>query len=393
MKIMLIIPTLGYGGAESLVLSWLRYWLEAPEISRIILVLYSDINLDRLGDMRRNKKFRLEIEKTNTPWRMLRPRYFLHLFRLRRMILKHDPDIVHTNLVADIDLALLFRLLPKHLRFVHTVHCPADHDGKGKYRRLLAAFYRSKRVTPVAISSTVRDTITQYYGVESHLIFNGADIPPQTGDFEKVQAEVEALATGGGGGRKYVCLAVGRVMYPKNYELMTAVFRRLHREGEPVVLIVLGDLVSEENRKRYLPLKSENIFFMGVKSNVGDYLRCCNFFCMTSLFEGLSIAFTEAMGAGKIPVMTPTESLLESLGDRQNGFVAQDFSEDAYYDAVKRAETTPKDDLENISRRLVLRYERIFAISTCARNYIELFKKISSVANRKREYEKNTDNP
>ena len=373
---MLIIPTLGYGGAEALVLSWIRHWVCSAAVDKVILVLYSDLNLDRLKDIREHPKFCLEIEDSNTPWKIFRPRYIRHLIRLRRIILKHDPDIVHSNLGVNIDLALLFRLLPKHIKIVHTVHCPADHDGKGKYRHLLKPLYRSSRVTPVSISSTVQDTFSEYYGLASRLIYNGIDRPSKTSLFDKTKAEVAKLAKGEDGSPTHVFLAVGRVMYPKNYELMTAVFQRLHKEGQKVTLIVLGDLINDDNRKRYLPLERERIFFLGGKNNVGDYLRCCDFFCMTSLFEGFGLALAEAMSVGVIPIITPSSGMLETLRTSSAGIVSQDYSIDSYHQAVIDGLNLSEKKKESLRQCLVATFEKNFTIEICANRYLGLFQEI-----------------
>ena len=204
MKIMLIIPSLGFGGAETLVLNWLRYWLCAPDIREIVLVLYTERFLERLGELRQHPKLRLEIEASNTPWRMFRPRYFVHLWRLRRIIVKHAPDIIHSNLVADIDLALLYPFLPRNIRIVHTAHCPVEHENKGHYRRLLKRFYARRRVDLVAVSGVVRDSIASCYHRPAHLILNGALRPPRTERFDEVKVEIDRLATAEDGSKKYV---------------------------------------------------------------------------------------------------------------------------------------------------------------------------------------------
>ena len=38
MKILIIIPSLGYGGAEKLVIEWIRCWLAADQVSSVTLV-------------------------------------------------------------------------------------------------------------------------------------------------------------------------------------------------------------------------------------------------------------------------------------------------------------------------------------------------------------------
>lgn len=375
MKIMIVIPTLGYGGAETLVLCWIREWLEAAEVSKVVLVLYSRCFLHRLGDLAEHPKFQLEIEDTNTPWRIFRIRYFLHLLQLKKIVKRIQPDVIHTNLVAGLDFALLRFVLSQRCRFVHTMHHPVIPErGRPFYHRLLRYYCGAKECCPVAISASVAQTMRQYYHVEPHLIFNGAGIPPETSERAGVEQGIRHLMYSNSSEEKRVFIAVGRVAPPKNYEMMTQVFQRLYQEKQPVMLVVLGDLIHDENRKKYLPMRNQNIFFLDRKNNVGDYLRCAEFFCMTSHFEGLSIGIIEAISTGLIPVITPTESLLEVVPDGKNGIISEDMSAESYYQAVRYALALHEDEKEKIRHQNRCRYEENFTMKRCAENYLTLFK-------------------
>ena len=376
MNIMIIIPSLGYGGAESLVLQWINHWIVSADVSRITLVLYNARFIDRLGSVIDNPRFRLEIEDTNTPWRMFRPRYFLHWFRLWKIIRRDEPDIIHTHLAAGIDLALLYFLLPGVKGFVHTFHCVVRKKKQSFYRWLLHPFLVSRRCRLVAISDFVRQSVKASYRLDSTVIYNGAEIPPETDQKPDVAAEIRQLRFSGGDGEKKVFIAVGRYAPEKCYELMVEVFQRLFQQKIPVILIVLGDLFSDRNRKKFLPLNRQNIFFLDRKANVGDYLRCADFYFSTSPREGLSIGIIEAVSVGLLPVIPPTGGLTEVIPSEAYGVIASGTTMEDYCQAVRRALALTAQEKTAIRENNFRRYREMFAMTRCAESYLALFKRI-----------------
>lgn len=381
MKILIIIPSLGYGGAEKLVIDWIRNWLAADSVSAVTLVLYSQKYLERLGDITANPKFRLRFESTNTPWRMLRFRYLLHLLRLRKIIVEEAPDVVHSNLVAGIDMAILHRFLPRVKAFFHTVHNQARCDlGGDRYRKLMTRMTKDPRCRLVAISPSVQRSIKQYYGCDSILIHNGVCGAGTTSKESDAVAELERFAAAGSPVRRTVFLAVGRVMPQKNYDLMCAAFRHLRREF-PLTLVVLGGFVSEEDRIKYSALSGEDIHFLGSRDNVGDYMRHADFFCMTSKYEGFGLVAAEAMAAGLVPVITPSIGLTDVVEDNRHGVIAEAVTVEAFEDAVRRALGLSEAEKEQMRRLNFELYDKRYRIERCAATYLEHFLKTTAMNN------------
>lgn len=376
MKILITIPSLGYGGAEKLALTWIKCWLRDERVESVTLVLYSDKYLERLGDTARDPKFRLRFELTNTPWRMFRFRYFLHLCRLRKIIREEAPDVIHSNLVSGIDMALIYRFLPRVKAFFHTVHNVARNDlGGDKYRGLMRRMQRDPRCRLVAISPSVRRSIKEYYGCDALLITNGVAAAMTTPAEAAVAAELRELAVDSGAEtRRRIFLAVGRVMPQKNYEMLSAAFRNLQREL-PVSLVVLGSFVNDADKIKYEAMSGEHLHFLGVKDNVGDYMRHADFFCMASLFEGFGLVVVEAMSAGLIPVVTPTVGITDIVTDGRNGIVAESMEQRDFERAVRRALALTETEKNEIVKRNYELYEERYRIEKCAASYLEEFSK------------------
>ena len=372
MKIMLIIPTLGYGGAESLVLNWIRDWLDSDRVRSIVLVLYSADFASRLGEMANHPKFKLIVEDTNTPWQIMRPRYLLHLWRLRRIIREEAPDVIHCHLVAGLDLAFIRRWLRQPPLIVFTCHGIVEKNSKKSYQRIEKRFFNSKNVVAVCVSPTLQKFFENFYQSPSRVIWNGSPVVQTSVSGDALRRELLTLPAEQSPNRK-IFLAVGRVMRQKNYEMLTAVFRRLYEKKTDVMLVVLGDFVSERNREIYEPMKAQNIFFMGRKDNVPEFLAAADFYCTASIYEGCSIALTEAMAAKIVPVVTKVPGIVDVISDREHGIIADDLSEESYERAVLAALALGEDEKARIVQNNYTFYRENLVMEVCSKRYLDLF--------------------
>lgn len=372
MRIMIIIPSLGYGGAESLVLNWIRDWLASDRVSKVVLVLYSADFAHRLGELAKHPKFKLLVESTNTPWRILRPRYLLHLWRLRRIIKNETPDVVHCHLAAGTDMALIFNRLRQVRLFVFTCHGIAEKECSRRYRWFRKRFFNAKNVEPVSVSPTVQRSFEAFYKSPCRMIWNGSPAIHGTGAVDSVRQALLKMPTEYNADRK-IFIAVGRVMKVKNYEMLTAVFRRLYDKKANVMLVVLGDFVTEENRERYEAMKDHDIFFLGRKDNVIDYLEAADFYCTASVYEGCSMALTEALSNRVVPIVTKSPGIVDVISDERYGVIAEDMSADAYERAVLKALALSDADKVRIVENNYALYRENLSMEVCSRRYLDLF--------------------
>ncbi len=68
---------------------------------------------------------------------------------------------------------------------------------------------------------------------------------------------------------------------------------------------------------------SDQVSFLGKRSNVEDLLKRARIFILTSRSEGLSIALAEAMGAGVVPVVANVGDLRDLVRSGENGFLIE----------------------------------------------------------------------
>ena len=99
---------------------------------------------------------------------------------------------------------------------------------------------------------------------------------------------------------KYVIGHVGRFQYQKNHEFLVDIFNEYLKLDNNAVLMLIGQGEGEEViRQKVADLGiTENVMFMGVRSDVNKLLQAMDIFVLPSHFEGLPLVLVEAQSAG-----------------------------------------------------------------------------------------------
>ena len=186
MKILEIIPQLSSGGAERFVIDLCNELSKEHEI--VLVVLH---NINNHGFFRKELSEHVRLVSMNK-----RPGMDFRLFfRLRKLIRKERPDIVHTHLRA-ITYCLFAFLKPSNIKFIHTVHNDAKKEagnGISKWCRKFA--FRTNRITPVTISEESQHSFEVFYHLPSTLIYNGRPDYYSNDDISAVKQELNEIKT------------------------------------------------------------------------------------------------------------------------------------------------------------------------------------------------------
>lgn len=93
---------------------------------------------------------------------------------------------------------------------------------------------------------------------------------------------------------------VGRFMPQKNHGFLLEIFAAVRRRNPDSVLLLVGEGPYEEQVREKVKSMglTDNVRFLGVRSDVERILQAMDVFVMPSLYEGLSIATVEAQTSG-----------------------------------------------------------------------------------------------
>ena len=147
---------------------------------------------------------------------------------------------------------------------------------------------------------------------------------------------------------KFVIINTGRFTEQKNQKFIIDIVNSLRNKGKDVKLLLLGDgPLKAEYKTKVRELELENsVVFLGVKSNVQDYLFASDCYIMPSLYEGLPVAGIEAECTG-IPCIFSENITKEVKVNNQAVFLPLTCSADKWADTVIK-QNVEKDRAEAI---------------------------------------------
>lgn len=366
MKIVEIIFSLSPGGAERFVVDLSN---ELCKDNEVVLITLKNDTIDS-----ENRKFYcFDIDKNVKYLNLGIPDGFhiLSLWTIYRAIKKERPDVVHLhlrNIVNYCLLAIIF--LCKKIVFVQTIHIDfkVGHDSL-VYKFLFKVIGKKHRMRWAALSkSNYEDLIHAYPNILGKQIDNGrAPIKP-TDKFNDVTEEILRLRKDH---KTKIFLHVARCAEQKNQSLLIDAFNKFTTNGYNAILLVVGTGFEEEIGKKLRAKSNANIYFLGPRKNISDYMLQADYFCLSSWYEGFPITMIEAILSGVPIISTPFKGVSDIIKNNVNGIISKSFEMDDYLtslitsynqhsylsgEAKKEASISP------------------FTIKACAEKYIEFFR-------------------
>lgn len=112
---------------------------------------------------------------------------------------------------------------------------------------------------------------------------------------------------------RFVIGHVGRFSAVKNHEFLIDVFREVHRNDPKALLLLVGKgetepVIREKVKKLGL---TDDVLFLGLRSDVDMLMQAMDIFVLPSLYEGLPVTLIEAQAAG-LPVIAASSITDES---------------------------------------------------------------------------------
>jgi len=363
-KIVQVLPALGLGGAQVFCIQLCnelasRYGYDVTLVSMYHHKPGKHLPLDLL-----DKKIKF-ITLGKRP--ALDPTMF---FKLRKLIAKQQPDVVHTHLHAGYYCFLGYLKNKKGYKKVHTFHNLVKRDSPWLGRQAFKYFFGKRIIIPVSISEEVfKGAIEEYGDCIKELIENGSERVKPTALFNETKDKINKLKKNAD---TKVLVNVARISAQKNQHLLLESMRRL--QDENVICLIIGDYVPDDKKiyDALLAIKPDNVYFMGKVNNVSDYLLNADAFVLSSIFEGAPISLLEALSAGVVPVCTPVGGL-KNVITRDIGFLSAEVSEEAYTKALKAYLHAPEVDIERLKRNGKELFDKMYSMKHCAAQYKELY--------------------
>tara|TARA_B100001093_G_scaffold60930_1_gene51328 strand:- start:276 stop:1403 length:1128 start_codon:yes stop_codon:yes gene_type:complete len=295
---------------------------------------------------------------------------------LNNFLKKNNFDIIHTH-IRSLNYISLPNLINSKNKIVHTIHSDASKESRSKLVRLYRKqLFKNKFVYPVCISEVSLDSFKKIYNLKSKMIKNGSRKISRSQKYIFAKKNLKKFKIND---ETKIYVNIARISKPKNQQLLINIFKTLRKESINAILLIIGGAKTEKNKKVYEQMKKDspsNVFFLGELDNATDYLFLSDFFCLSSLWEGMPISLIESFSAGCIPICTPAGGIKNMIFNNINGFISKDFTYDSYINKIRKSLILDKANVKQMKINSLTSFKKIYSIKNCALNYEKYFDEI-----------------
>ncbi len=290
--------------------------------------------------------------------------------RLTKELKKINPDLVCSHLFLS---NTIFRILNFILGYKIITVEHNTYVYKKWYEIFMDKLLSKFTYKIVAVSKTVRNFASKQARIPANkflVILNGIDLIPIKQLADKLSIS-NARRELGLNENDLIFVSLGRLTHQKNQGLMIKSFLKFLENHERAKLLILGEgSLLAELRKLAGKEESKAIRFIGAASHevVLKYFRASDFLISTSLIEGLSVSYLEALASGLPLLATKTAGTDDLIKEGENGYFLQ-------FDTEQITHTMSKALGENRSaqRQNCIKRAQEYDIKINVKKYEDLF--------------------
>jgi len=311
LRVLHVIKCLDRGGAENLIAATLES-SSSPEVVYEVAFARSDMaalvrELSSQGHVVHDLGSRSDLDLR---WAL----------RLRRLLLKHRYDVVHTHLPLSAGVTrLVVRSLGAARRpsLVHTEH--SLHGENGWTSRTLRHLTGRLDDVSLAVSESNRAALPGRLRSRTRVVVHGIDL----GRAQLARPREEVRRDLGIAPTAPVALCVANLTAQKGHTHLLTACRLLRSEGLDVTLLVAGDgpLRTELLSRRDAEGLREHVHYLGPRADVLDLMSAADLLVLASTWECMPVVVMEAFAMGLPVVVTATGDLPRVVTPGRNGLL------------------------------------------------------------------------
>lgn len=302
MRIMLVVHSIGVGGAERVVTSLANEFVARGHVVCVVALEAKRPSLPLAEAVQL-----IEITARKSVGGLLHV-----LLSLRAVVRSFRPDVVHSHMIHSNIVTRVLRCLVPIPRLISTVHS----TNEGGWPRMLAygLTHRLADVTTNVSDEAVvaferRRAVPKGQMLTVH---NGIDT--RAFNFSQVHRDQARHSLGVESSTRLI-LAVGRLEPAKNYLNLLQALALVSKKLEWRVVIAGAGLLETALRQQSDRLVlTDRVTFLGVRSDVRDLMCAADVFVLSSDYEGFPMVVGEAMACERVVVATDCGGVAEFSG-------------------------------------------------------------------------------
>lgn len=326
-KILYVITSLGIGGAERLLVSYLKL-LDHKKYEFNVVALW-----EKPDDLKKEieeycKVTVLKIKSRFSP---------SVVFHLAKLIRQTKPDIIHSHLFQARFYTGFAHLISNYGILITHKHNNVNPKKHNVFILLeMISIFLSKQV--IAISNSVKSSLCKFELISSKKIFvlhNAIDYEK----FFKIAASNKILI-----GKPIVIGTICRLEPQKGINYLLLAMKIILTKFPTVQLEIVGDgsLLQELKELTGKLGISNSVKFFGKFADVIPFYSRMNIFILPSLYEGFGIVLLEAMSAGIPVIATNVDGIREVVINGVSGILIRREDPEAIADAVFKIIENPQ---------------------------------------------------
>ncbi len=354
-KILHIIPALGMGGAERVVVD-ICLGLETSEFETVVLSFVSGGYWKEILEKKHIRVIELQ-KKSKFD--------FKNFLMIKKIIKQEKPDIVHTHLGGDLYGRLAARLLG-YKNIISTEH--NVNPDEGFLMNLIKKITSTWANKIIAVSKAVERDLNHRYGIAKEkirVIYNGIDMKNFIA--KETQSNNSLIQIG----------SAGRLTEQKGFAVLVKALAELKDLNFHCTIAGEGVKRAELEALVVTLGLTERVSLPGLNSDIPKFLHDLDIFVLPSLWEGLGIAVLEA-GATSLPVVASNvDGIREIITDTKNGLLFEPGDAHALADTL-RSLINNSNERERLGRALRERVSEHFSVSKMVAEYRKAYLEILS---------------
>lgn len=257
--------------------------------------------------------------------------YIKNIRAVRRLILEHQVDLVHTHgYKADVIGYLAAKMTGR--KIVTTQHGYIENSTQATFYRRLAIATAKRMDLVIAVSDAMRNRLMKY-GVpaEKVVTIRNAIVSEDYAGRGRDRDLLERLHLIG---RTPVIGCIGRISSEKGQRILCDAFGEVRKRFPEASLVFVGKGPELEDLKNRYGREAEAIVFVGHQADVKPFISIFDLHVLPSYTEGLPNVVLETGCMGVVTVGTAVGGTPECIIDRVTGLLVQPGSADELARAI-----------------------------------------------------------